>query len=132
MLTTAHNLTTALKANGGFTHRIGSISDPRPGDHLYAVAYSKDTERTYSLETFSPEDLVDYIVDHAAELTQDGVHLGAWVENGTVFLDCSIVLDNEADAHTIARLNDQIAIFSFAAMESIPTWKTAPTSKVIN
>jgi hypothetical protein len=59
------------------------------------------------------------------------VHLGAWVDDGTVYLDCSLILDNLADAIAIGEKNEQLAIFSFETMESIAC-PSVPTSKAKN
>ena len=112
-----------LQSNGGFTYSLDG-SSPQPGDKLYAVAYSKDSERTFPLATFSPEDLIEFIADYADELNEEGVCLGAWVDHDIVYLDCSIILDNEADAMALAIRNDQLAIFCFENMESLCTGLT--------
>ena len=106
-----------LESNGGFTYSLDG-SSPRAGEKFFAVAYSKDSERTFPLASFTPEDLVSFIADNADALASENVHLGAWVDDGTVYLDCSLILDNEAEALAIGRRNDQLAIFCFENMES--------------
>lgn len=124
MQTNANALMNELQSNGGFTYALDG-SSPKAGDKLFAVAYSKDTERTYPLATFTPEDLVEFITDYANELALDGVHLGAWVDGETVYLDCSLILDCEAEALRIGYENNQLAIFCFENMESKCTGLTS-------
>jgi hypothetical protein len=115
-----NTLFSTLKSNGGFTFHVNSGDEPHAGEHKFAVAYSKKTERTFPLDTFTPTDLVNYIADNEESLALADVYLGAWIDNGTVYLDCSVITDNERDALIIADENDQLAIFSFETMQSIP------------
>jgi hypothetical protein len=116
----ANALATTLAHDGGFTRSLLGDS-PLPGSKLFAVAYSKDSERYFPLVTFEPEDLVDFIQDHADALSRPGIYLGAWVDRGLVFLDCSRITDDENEAMQIARDNDQLAIFCFEDMTSKAT-----------
>lgn len=110
-------LTDSLLSTGGFTRSLLGDS-PQPGDKLFAVAFSKDTERCFSLATFQPEDLVEFIADNAETLATPAVYLGGWVDAGFVYLDCSIITADENEAMRIAHENDQLAIFCFEDMTS--------------
>jgi len=110
-------LATTLENDGGFTRSLLGDS-PLPGEKLFAVAYSKDSERYFPLSIFEPEDLIDFIADHAAALAQPGIYLGGWVDRGLVYLDCSLITSDENEAMRIARANDQLAIFCFEDMTS--------------
>jgi hypothetical protein len=116
----ANALTTTLEQDGGFTRSMLGDS-PKPGSKLFAVAYSKDSERYFPLVTFEPEDLVDFIADHADALSRPGIYLGGWVDSGIVYLDCSLITDSEEKAMQIARDNEQLAIFCFEDMTSKAT-----------
>jgi hypothetical protein len=113
----ANALATKLTNDGGFTSSLIGDS-PLPGSKLFAVAYSKDSERYFPLVTFEPENLIDFIADHADALSQPGVYLGGWVDNGLVYLDTSIITKDEQVAIDHAILNDQIAYFAFEDMTS--------------
>ncbi len=102
-----------LIENGGFTFKLDTGEEPRIGDRRFAVAYSKSTERVYNLDTFTIADLVEYIATHEHELSRANVHLGGWVDDGKVFLDCSIVVGDINIAIEIANRAEQIAIFCF-------------------
>ena len=117
----ANNLCAILRHTGGFTIHTVYGDSPQAGDKKYAVAFSKSTERTYPLDTFSPSDLVAYITDNAVALGHPWIYLGAWVDCDTVYLDCSKIITDRADAFEMARENDQLAIFSFETMESLAT-----------
>lgn len=123
MFHSSNTLHTELVDNGGFTYHLETRHSPSAGDHLYAVAYSKTTERTFRFEAFTPTDLVNFIADNADALSQENVYLGGWVDNGLVYLDCSLIVDDEQTALEIAKLNEQLAIFCFETMASKATAK---------
>ncbi len=110
----------ALRYNGGFTIHTVYGDSPKSGDKKFAVSYDKSTERTFPLATFSPADLINYIAANYVALGHPWIYLGAWIDNGTVYLDCSKVTTDRADAFEMARENEQLAIFSFETMESLP------------
>ena len=113
----ASTLATVLRTDGGFTSSLTGDS-PLPGECKFAVAYSKDSERYFPLSIFEPEDLIDFIADHADALASPGVYLGGWVDRGLVYLDCSLITSDESEAMRIARANEQLAIFCFEDMTS--------------
>lgn len=115
------NLFSTLKREGGFTLNIETGESPEPGESKYAVAFSKTTERTFPLANFTPSDLVNFIAGNHDVLEQPGIFLGAWIDAGTVYLDCSLVTSDEKLAFRLARENEQIAVFCFENMESRTT-----------
>jgi hypothetical protein len=104
--------------DGGFT------VDPRDGSdvrHGYAVSVHPEHERVIT-GPVSAGDLIDYIA-HAAEcLALPGRVLGGWRDprSGHAFLDVSVVSDTLSDALMLARASNQLAVFDFASMRSMP------------
>lgn len=113
-----NSLFTQLTEQGGFSYQISTGTSPKAGDHLFAVAYSKTTEAKFELASFTVANLIDYIQAHFADLQFDNVHLGGWVDNGIIYLDCSLVTDSEEAAIEIATEAEQLAYFSFETMET--------------
>lgn len=116
-----HGLHEKVKSDGGFSYEIVNSSSPKPGDKKFAVAYSKETEHVVELSNFTARDITKYVKRNKADLLKPGVHLGAWVDSGKVYLDCSIVSDNEEEVRKIARTNEQLSYFSFEHMQAIDT-----------
>lgn len=104
--------------DGGFT------VDPVTGRDVtggYAVSVHPDCERVIDTAPGSGE-LAKYVIDHAPILSQRGRRFGGWhdPDTGLVHLDVSVVVESLNEALELARANDQLAVFDFAALESLP------------
>jgi hypothetical protein len=121
----AVGLVAKAKEAGGFSYSAVLKKSPQPGQKLFAVSYSKDTEKVVPLDKLTPAELVRYARDHWSDLHRDGYYLGGWVDSGKCYLDCSIVTDSEEQAVKIAQEHDQLAYFSFESMTAIDTPKRA-------
>ncbi len=101
-------------ANGGFTLSIDGDT-PASG---FAVAVYPQAERVIVNPT--AEDILHYIIDWTAVLYNDTrAHLGGWVSDGQVYLDISAVIDDRDEALSLARENNQKAVWDLANSEEI-------------
>jgi hypothetical protein len=125
----ASNLISKLKGEGGFTYQPVTKDMPKPGDPVYAVAYSKDTERVYPLGTFKPSLLQGFVKENWTDLRQPDHYLGGWVDGGKAYIDCSIVTPDEERAIKVAKDANQLAYFSFKDMTPVDTPNRASVHK---
>lgn len=103
------------KKNGGVTISLkGDI--PTRG---YAFAPSKTTERVVPQEKFNSKSLGAFINDNKALLNQPNAHLGVWVDEGKVYMDVSIVVDDFNKAMLQSEKAEQLAIFNLENFETI-------------
>ncbi len=104
--------------DGGFSVDPSDGSNVRTG---YAVAVHPEHEYVFDGRVTS-NDLHEYIARAKDALTLPGRVLGGWRDPGTgrVYLDVSVVTTDVSEAMTLARKTQQLAIFDFSTMESIP------------
>jgi hypothetical protein len=106
--------------------RDGGFSvDPRTGDDVtggYAVAVHPECEEIFAQVT--PVGVWGYMERHAETLALPGRVMGGWCDpsDGRVYLDVSILVEDRDEAIKLAVDHDQLAIFDFAAGESIKTY----------
>lgn len=107
-----------IDKHGGFT-LSGSGDQPLRG---FAVAPSKTTEEIFDRDKVMAK-LDGYIRRHWNLLKRNRAHLGAWLnpDDGKVYLDVSIVVDDIDEARELAREADQIAFFDLASFTEIRT-----------
>ena len=118
MVTEAQEIYDAIKANGGITVDVWDGSQPSSG---IVVAPFKETETTFSLNEFTASDVKDYMEKFRPLLEVSGMHLGGWVDNDTVYLDVSIVADNEVTATALAQDGNQLATFNLENFTQLNT-----------
>ena len=79
------------------------------------LPYNKDLNIHY--------DIASYIKEHAYILlgnaVSDSYYLGAWVNDGKLYLDISILVNTRAEAELLTRSNNQLAYFDNSIKESI-------------
>lgn len=49
----------------------------------------------------------------------DGAYLGAWIDEGIIYIDISILVENKEDALELGKVNNQLAIYDIENNESI-------------
>lgn len=49
----------------------------------------------------------------------DGAYLGAWIDEGVIYIDVSVLVENKEDAMQLGKINNQLAIFDIENNESI-------------
>lgn len=88
----------------------------------YAVAAHPDREVILSEVTMG--DLLEFMIRNADVLQLPGRIVGGWKdpEDGRVYLDVSILVEDRDEALQLAVDHDQLAIFDFASGQSIPTY----------
>ena len=104
-----------VRKNGGITIDLAGHQPPEG----YAYAPYKTTEFKVSEAEFTPKHIDDYVDSHFEELSQEGNHLGMWVQNGYVYLDVSKVGPPEASTFAKAQAADQLAVFDLKNFEEI-------------
>lgn len=117
----AEFLAARAQAAGGFTYCTRTGTFPAEG---YAVALSKTFER--KLEVLTPNAIAEYFAEHTS--TCEGVNavyepgsacLGAWHDNGTWYLDVSVVVPERGWALRLGAEREQIAVYDLASGEAI-------------
>lgn len=105
--------------NGGVTINLEN-KQPSGG-----IAYSpyKDTEQIINKDSFTPENVDNYVKTHADKLNVPGNHLGIWEDNGKIYMDISQV--GEKSAATLQKAIDakQLAAFDLGSFNEIPLGK---------
>ncbi|MEV6242706.1 hypothetical protein [Lentzea sp. NPDC051838] len=104
--------------DGGFSLDPTDGSDVRCG---YAVAVHPELERVYERRV-TGVDIHEYVAQAQDALSLPGRVLGGWCdpETGRAYLDVSVVTADLSEAMALAVKAEQLAIFDFSAMESIP------------
>ena len=104
----------AVLENGGATFNLVMGTSPTKG---YVVS-KQGREDTIDLfgnkvtQTMLVNSFVrTYVSEHGFELSLVDYNLGGWIHDKKLYLDISIVFDNEADASKYARDNNQLAYF---------------------
>lgn len=104
----------AVLENGGATFNLVLGTSPTKG---YVVS-KKGHEDTIDLfgNKVTQNMLVNsfvrkYVSEHGFELSLVDYNLGGWIHDKKLYLDISILFDNEADAKEYAKDNNQIAYF---------------------
>jgi hypothetical protein len=105
-------------ASGGST-----VSPTDPGAQApstgYAVALA-GAETVIPMVTFTVDAITAYVVSNADEIDHTpGVFVGAWADNGLVYLDLSTVIADREAAIETGRTNAQLAIFHLDKAETI-------------
>lgn len=118
MVTEAQEIYDAIKANGGITVDVWNGSKPSSG---IVVAPFKETETTFSLNEFTASDVEDYMEKFRPLLEVSGMHLGGWVSDDTVYLDVSIVTEDEVTATALAQDGNQLATFNLSNFTQLDT-----------
>ena len=55
-----------------------------------------------------------YVSEHGFMLSDVTYNLGGWINDGKLYLDISVVYDNEEEAIRMAKENKQLAYFDIA------------------
>jgi hypothetical protein len=101
------------KRNGGITINLdGDV--PEKG---FAVALTNKAE-SIPLAEATDDDIERFIERNIDTLTtNEDVYVGAWIENGNLVLDVSVVVDDEHDARILGAHNNQEAFFDLNDFE---------------
>ena len=101
---------------GGFTYHVVTREYAQDG---YSVAGYPNREAKYSAVDFTPGDLEQYIIDNIDVLSLVNVWLGAWDDQGVIYLDCSIIVQSPSEADRLASEFLQLAYYDLANGQTI-------------
>jgi hypothetical protein len=106
-------------ADGGFTIDPATLDDVTDG---YAVSVNPEHERIYAEVT--PGTIMSYMITNEAALAAPGALLGGWRDpaDGRIYLDMPTLVHDREQALALARTHDELAVYDFAAGESIRTY----------
>jgi hypothetical protein len=114
MVVTDQQVYEAIKANGGITIDVWTAGQPGTG---IVVAPFKETETQIPLNEFKPDDVRAFLRKFRPLLEVPGMHLGGWISDDTVYLDVSIVTEDEVTATLLAEDGNQLAAFNIGTGE---------------
>jgi hypothetical protein len=104
----------------------GFTIDPHTGlDVTGGYAVSTRPDAGVVLGSATPGDLIEYVVRHADALARDGAVFGGWRDpaDGRIYLDVSTLVTDRGEALALARQHDQLAVFDFAAGQSVTSYE---------
>lgn len=104
-----------VEEKGGITYDFEDGRFPGEG---FAVS-TEGFERIVPLDTLWPSTIRRYIVDHEAQLFEEGYCLGIWIDGKKVYLDLSLVFEDQVEASLVARAHKQLAYYDLAGKETI-------------
>ena len=101
------NLLDLISSNGGFTIDFKTGNIPESGFCIALAGFECIVQIDNDLDKI----LSNYIVDNKSKLFIDSYYLGAWVNDGKIYLDIVIIVKDLKLAVKLAKINNQIAIF---------------------
>jgi hypothetical protein len=112
--------------DGGFSVNTKTGENVTSG---YALSIYPEFERQIKGRVTARE-IERYMWDHSEDLAVENVVFGGWrdPETGIAFLDVSMVINDRTEALRLARQYDQLAVFDFATMESVPVGTANPVA----
>lgn len=114
-------LAEAIKSQKGLTLNVWNGEAQSAG---FVVAPYKETETKIPVNNFTASSVKAFLRKFQPLLEVPGMHFGAWIpenEPDTVYLDVSIVTNDELYATTIAQDGNQKAIFNLGAFQELTT-----------
>jgi hypothetical protein len=104
--------------DGGFSVSVDNWSDVRTG---YAVSTFPEYEERI-VGPVGQARIARYLAIHMQLLARSDVVLGGWrnPDDGVAYLDVTIVVPTRDQALALAQENGQVAVWDFAACESVP------------
>ena len=91
-----------------------------PPTKRYGFAPAKDTETPYAVETFTPQNVLDFINRFQDRLADPEKFVGAWMQGDQVILDVSEGHDDFREAYNRAWAGEQQSMWDNVANEEIP------------
>jgi hypothetical protein len=112
----ARELLERITQAGGFTYHVVTQEYAQEG---YSVAGYPNREAKYNAVDFTPGDLGQYIIDNIDVLSLINVWLGAWDDQGVIYLDCSIIVQSPSEADRLAKEFLQLAYYNLGNNQTI-------------
>lgn len=103
---------------GGFTFNPRDGSRPTSG---FAFSERPDIETIVPLDRFSEADLESFILRNQGLLESPENYLGAWVDNGNVYMDVSTIIADREEALRRALAAQQLGVFDLSNFTTIDT-----------
>jgi hypothetical protein len=112
-----HDFVDSIIENGGATFNISTGTSPTSG---YAVSLKGGSKTPINESRQSIEQTIkEFISIHGLELSIPENNIGGWVDDGWLYLDVSIIMDNLSDAILMGKIHEQKAIFNINDGHSI-------------
>ena len=112
-----HDFVDSIIQNGGATFNLSTGTSPTSG---YAVSLKGGSHTPIDESRQSIEQTIkEFISIHGLELSMPENNIGGWVDDGWLYLDVSIVMDNLSDAILMGKIHEQKAIFNIDDGHSI-------------
>jgi hypothetical protein len=112
-----HDFVDSIIENGGATFNLSTGTSPTSG---YAVSLKGGSKTPIDETRQSIEQTIkEFISIHGLELSMPENNIGGWVDDGWLYLDVSIIMDNLSDAILMGKINKQKAIFNLDDGHSI-------------
>ncbi len=109
------DLLARTRDSGGFTYNPLYGATPRRGFAVSLQGHGKALD----IDTITGDDLWKYLQENGEEMRDPAQYCGGWVSDGKLYLDVSIVLQDEKDARKTGWVNGQIVIYDLGANETI-------------
>lgn len=110
----------AIESDGGvtFNPRTAELADPGAGYWVGGVVKGEVVEQ----DAFSAGDIVLFMLRRDVILplfSNDNTYVGAWVDNGKVYLDVSEWVGSQVEAVRVGRERGEISVWDIADGEAI-------------
>lgn len=117
------NFVDSIIQNGGASYNLVT-GEFNPEEGYMVSIKDKEFKREYNGSHKSIQyDVASYIKEHAHILISGVVDseafIGAWVDNGELYLDISVKVEHSRDAYKLAVENNQKAYFNNKTKESV-------------
>lgn len=98
--------------NGGTYNKEYKTIDAKQGYMVSLQGYEKKCKTEQEIEKAITENM---------EIVRglDNAYLGAWIDEGIVYIDISVLVENKDDAMELGKINNQLAIYDIENNESI-------------
>lgn len=105
--------------SGGFSMKDRSGTPPAGG---FMLSLNKETEEIFDLEGLTAETLEDYYERHQSVIEEEDKYVGAWVDDGKVYMDVSTNMEGSVEeVIAAAEAADQLAIWDVTGAQTIFT-----------
>lgn len=115
------NFKNSIIENGGASYNL-LTGEFNPNDGYMVSIPDHELRYTYHKESLQ-YNIADYIqrkaIILASGITEPNHFVGAWVEDGQLFMDVSIKVNTEEEARELAKNGEQIAYFDNAKKQTV-------------
>jgi hypothetical protein len=114
------NFKNSIINNGGATYNL--MTNEFNPDHGYIVSIKGYEDRSKFNEVSLQHKIVEYVKKNADVFIDAKNHelfLGGWIDNGDLFLDVSVLIEDKDEAIRVAILNSQLAYYDCVLGKSI-------------